>query len=366
MSEKIYFEGIGDSEIRSNYIKLYDIESNRVSNSIPISDKPSQIFYSADVVEKFLSVKIEGLTLPVFSKKNVPIEYVVNSKIDLNKLISTFNDYKDSLFITNNGGFFRGGIFYKYDFNLNNFSESTDIPLNIFMTFSEVEKMSKSKYNVVTPDDLVEKYGADTLRLYEMFLGPLEQHKPWDTQGIEGVFRFIRKLWKLYHDYDNNLAISDEEPTKAELKVLHKTIKKIQEDIERFSFNTAVSTFMICVNELSELKCNKRSILKELPIILSPYAPHIAEELWSLLGNKETVTYADFPAFNEEYLVENSCNYAVSFNGKMRFTIELPANMPAAEVEKNALEHKDAAKWLEGKTPKKVIVVPKKIVNVVV
>ena len=230
----------------------------------------------------------------------------------------------------------------------------------------EVEKMSKSKFNVVTPDDLVEKYGADTLRLYEMFLGPLEQHKPWDTQGIEGVFRFIRKLWKLYHDYDNNLAISDEEPTKAELKVLHKTIKKIQEDIERFSFNTAVSTFMICVNELSELKCNKRSILKELPIILSPYAPHIAEELWSLLGNKESITYADFPAFNEEYLVENSCNYAVSFNGKMRFTIELPANMPAAEVEKNALEHKDAAKWLEGKTPKKVIVVPKKIVNVVV
>jgi leucyl-tRNA synthetase len=230
----------------------------------------------------------------------------------------------------------------------------------------EVEKMSKSKYNVVTPDDLVEKYGADTLRLYEMFLGPLEQHKPWDTQGIEGVFRFIRKLWKLYHDYDNNLAISDEEPTKAELKVLHKTIKKIQEDIERFSFNTAVSTFMICVNELSELKCNKRAILKELPIILSPYAPHIAEELWSLLGNTESITYADFPAVNEEYLVEDNCTYAVSFNGKTRFTIELPATMSKEEVEKNALEHKDAEKWLEGKTPKKVIVVPKKIVNIVI
>jgi hypothetical protein len=230
----------------------------------------------------------------------------------------------------------------------------------------EVEKMSKSKLNVVTPDDLIEKYGADTLRLYEMFLGPLEQHKPWDTQGIEGVFRFIRKLWKLYHDFDNNLNISDEAPSKEELKALHKTIKKIQEDIERFSFNTAVSAFMICVNELTELKCNKRVILSDLAIIISPYAPHIAEELWSLLGNKESISTAAFPIFNEAYLVENTCTYAVSFNGKMRFTIALPVDMPKEEVEKNALEHKDAAKWLEGKKPKKVIVVPKKIVNIVV
>ena len=231
---------------------------------------------------------------------------------------------------------------------------------------SEVEKMSKAYFNVVTPDDLVEKYGADTLRLYEMFLGPLEQHKPWDTQGIEGVFRFMRKLWKLYHDHDNTLNISDEAPSKEELKVLHKTIKKIKEDIERFSFNTAVSSFMICVNELTELKCNKRAILSDLAIILSPYAPHIAEELWSLLGNHGTITYETFPTFNAEYLVENTCTYAISFNGKMRFTLELPADMPAAEVEKNALAHKDAEKWLEGKNPKKVIVVPKKIVNIVV
>jgi leucyl-tRNA synthetase len=248
----------------------------------------------------------------------------------------------------------------------------------IFKTESEVEKMSKSYLNVVTPDNvydendnlikegLIEKYGADTLRLYEMFLGPLEQHKPWDTQGIEGVFRFIRKLWKLYHDFDNNLNISDEAPSKEELKVLHKTIKKIQEDIERFSFNTAVSAFMICINELTDLKCNKRAILSDLAILLSPYAPHIAEELWSLLGNKESISKSAFPSFNEAYLVENTCTYAVSFNGKMRFTIELPVDMPNAEVEKNALEHKDAAKWLEGKKPKKVIVVPKKIVNIVV
>jgi len=245
-----------------------------------------------------------------------------------------------------------------------------DIPNSLHEGFVElgtmVEKMSKSKYNVVTPDDLVEKYGADTLRLYEMFLGPLEQHKPWDTKGIEGVFRFIRKLWKLYHDFDNKLCLSEEAPTKKELKVLHKTIKKVQEDIERFSFNTAVSTFMICVNELTELKCNKRAILKELPIILSPYAPHIAEELWNLLGNSGSITHVNFPPYNEEFLSEDNCTYAVSFNGKMRFTIDLPVDMPSSEVEKNVLEHEVAQKWLEGKNPKKVIVVPKKIVNVVI
>jgi len=235
-----------------------------------------------------------------------------------------------------------------------------------FLCGSEVEKMSKSKFNVVTPDDLVERYGADTLRLYEMFLGPLEQHKPWDTKGIEGVFRFIRKLWKLYHDHENNFSVSDEAPMNAELKALHKAIKKVQEDIERFSFNTAVSTFMICVNELSELKCNKRSILTELAIILSPYAPHIAEELWSLLGNNESITKTVYPAFNEKFLAEDTCTYAVSFNGKMRFTLELPVDMPVSEVEKNVLSHKDAEKWLDGKRPKKVIVVPRKIVNVVV
>jgi leucyl-tRNA synthetase len=240
----------------------------------------------------------------------------------------------------------------------------------------EVEKMSKSKYNVQNPDDLIEKYGADTLRLYEMFLGPLEQSKPWDTNGIEGVFRFIRKLWRLFHDTDNNFVVNDNPPTPAELKVLHKTIRKIQEDTERFSFNTAVSSFMICVNELSELKCNNRSILSDLTVLISSYAPHIAEELWNLLGSTDgsrdttcrvpTVTTAAFPEYNESYTVENTFNYPVSFNGKMRFTIEIPLGIPVPEIEKAVLEAPESVKWLEGKAPKKLIIVPGKIVNVVV
>jgi leucyl-tRNA synthetase len=229
----------------------------------------------------------------------------------------------------------------------------------------EVEKMSKSKYNVQNPDDLIEKYGADTLRMYEMFLGPLEQSKPWDTNGIEGVFRFIRKFWKLFHDFDNNFSVSDAEATPDELKVLHRTIKKVQEDIERFSFNTAVSAFMICVNELTDLKCNKRAILEPLVILLSSYAPHIAEELWKMLGHTESITFATFPDFNEAFMVENTCTYAISFNGKLRFTMNLPADLSAAEVEKTVLSSPDAQRYLEGKTPKKVIVVPKKIVNIV-
>jgi len=230
----------------------------------------------------------------------------------------------------------------------------------------EVEKMSKSKHNIQNPDALIEKYGADTLRLYEMFLGPLEYHKPWDTKGIEGVFRFIKKLWRLYHDVENNFMISDEEPTKEELKVLHKTIKKIQDDIERFSFNTAVSTFMICVNELTDLKCKKRAILSDLTILISSYAPHIAEELWALLGYSETITYQEFPEFKEEYVKENSFSYPVSFNGKMRFKIDLPMDMSKEDIEKTVLAAEEAQKWIEGKTPKKVIVVPRKIVNIVI
>jgi leucyl-tRNA synthetase len=230
----------------------------------------------------------------------------------------------------------------------------------------EVEKMSKSKHNVQNPDDLIEKYGADTLRMYEMFLGPLEQSKPWDTNGIEGVSRFIRKFWRLFHDEQLKFRVSDDAPTPEELKVLHKTIKKVQEDIERFSFNTAVSSFMICTNELSDLKCDKRSILSDLVILISPYAPHIAEELWNLLGNKGSVCNAGFPEFKAEYTVDNTFTYPVSFNGKTRFMLGLPADMPAAEVEKAVLAAPESQKWLAGNPPKKVIVVPRKIVNVVV
>jgi leucyl-tRNA synthetase len=229
----------------------------------------------------------------------------------------------------------------------------------------EVEKMSKSKYNVVNPDELIGKYGADTFRLYEMFLGPLEQSKPWDTNGIEGVFRFIRKFWRLFHDENNDFLVSDGLPGVAELRALHKTIKKVREDIERLSFNTAVSTFMICVNELTDLKCNKRSILSDLVILMASYAPHIAEELWSQLGNSGSVSMARFPEFKPEFLVENTFEYPVSFNGKTRFKLELPADLSVPEIEKAALEAKESEKWLQGNPPKKVIIVPKKIINIV-
>ncbi|MEQ8624794.1 MAG: leucine--tRNA ligase [Vicingaceae bacterium] len=228
------------------------------------------------------------------------------------------------------------------------------------------QKMSKRYGNVVNPDDVVAKYGADTLRLFEMFLGPLEQSKPWDTGSIEGVHRFLRKFWRLYHDGDNHFKVSDEKASSEELKSLHKTIKKIREDIERFSFNTGVSAFMICCNELNELKCNNREILEPLCILIEPYAPHIAEELWSKLGHQDSVSKVEFPEFNASYLVESNHKYPVSFNGKMRFMLELPIDMGKDEIEKTVLEHEEAQKWLEGKTPKKVIVVPKKIVNVVV
>ncbi|RLD91234.1 MAG: leucine--tRNA ligase [Bacteroidetes bacterium] len=230
----------------------------------------------------------------------------------------------------------------------------------------EVEKMSKSKYNVQNPDDLIERYGADTLRLYEMFLGPLEQDKPWDTKGIEGVYRFLKKLWRLFFNEDDKFIVTNEKASAAELKVLHKTIKKIQHDIEQFSFNTGVSAFMICINELSDLNCHKKEILEPLSVLLSPYAPHIAEELWHTLGNEGTVNDADFPKWEEKYLRENTFTYPVSFNGKTRFKLELPVDLSKDDIKKAALEAPETQKWIEGKTIRKVIVVPKRIVNIVV
>ncbi|WP_298900717.1 leucine--tRNA ligase [uncultured Psychroserpens sp.] len=228
----------------------------------------------------------------------------------------------------------------------------------------EVEKMSKRWFNVVNPDSICEQYGADSLRLYEMFLGPLEQAKPWNTAGITGVHGFLKKLWKLYVD-DNGLKVNDAEATKDNLKTLHKTIKKVEDDIENFSFNTSVSTFMIAVNELTAQKCTSKAILEPLLVLISPYAPHIAEELWSKLGHDQSISTAPFPKFEEKHLVESSKNYPISFNGKMRFTLELPLDMSKDDIEKTVMAHEKTIAQLQGREPKKVIVVPGKIVNIV-
>ena len=228
-----------------------------------------------------------------------------------------------------------------------------------------VEKMSKSMFNVVNPDVIVEKYGADTLRLYEMFLGPLEQSKPWDTNGIDGVHRFLKRMWGLFYGNGDTLLVTDQEPTADEQKSIHKLIKKVTYDIEHFSYNTSISAFMICVNELGGLKCNKRDVLEKLVVTIAPFAPFMAEELWHQLGHDSTVCDAQWPKYDDKYLAENTANYAISFNGKVRFNLELPVDMSKEEVEKVALSHENSAKWLEGKTIRKVIVVPKKIVNIV-
>jgi leucyl-tRNA synthetase len=265
---------------------------------------------------------------------------LVNSsdELDVEKFKNWREDYKEAIFITEENG--------KY------------------IVGREIEKMSKSKYNVVTPDDICNEYGADTLRLYEMFLGPLEQAKPWNTAGISGVFGFLKKLCRLYFD-DNGLIVTNDAPTKDNLKSLHKTIKKVAEDIEGFSFNTSVSQFMICVNELSTQNCHSRAILEPLAIVISPYAPHIAEELWSLLGNTGSIATVAFPIFEPAHLVESSKEYPVSFNGKMRFTMVLPLDLTKEQIEEIVMKDERTIKQLEGRTPNKVIIVPGKIINLV-
>lgn len=228
-----------------------------------------------------------------------------------------------------------------------------------------VEKMSKSMFNVVNPDDIVDKYGADTLRLYEMFLGPLEQSKPWDTNGIDGVNRFLKKLWSLFYKGDQWL-VTDDEPTKESLKSIHKLIKKVTGDIENFSYNTSISAFMICVNELTQQRCHNKSVLEQLLIVLAPFAPHITEELWHQIGHETTVCDAQWPKYNEDYLKEDNVTYAVSFNGKARFNMEVAADTPREEVERMALENEGSAKWIGDKSIRKIIVVPGKIVNIVI
>lgn len=268
---------------------------------------------------------------------HVDVNIVSNDTLDTEKFKNWNPEYKTAEFILEDGKYICGWA---------------------------VEKMSKSMYNVVNPDDIVERYGADTLRLYEMFLGPLEQSKPWDTNGIDGVHRFLKKLWTLFYK-DGQLLVNDEAPTAEELKTLHKTIKKITFDIENFSFNTSVSAFMICVNELFTLKCSKKAILEPLVILLTPFAPHIAEELNQALGNTNTVCDAIFPVCNEEYLKETAIKYPISFNGKVRFMIEYPADLSKDEVEKQTMANEQTIKYLDGNTPKKIIVVPGKIVNIV-
>ena len=228
-----------------------------------------------------------------------------------------------------------------------------------------VEKMSKSMYNVVNPDMIVEKYGADTLRMYEMFLGPVEQSKPWDTNGIDGVHRFLKKLWNLFYDRQGNFMPAEGEPTKEELKAIHKLIKKVTGDIETFSYNTSISAFMICVNELTSLKCRNKAVMGDLVVLIAPFAPHLAEELWEALGNTTSVCDAQWPVFNEEYLKEDSVKYTISFNGKARFTMEFPADADNETIQAAVMSDEQSQKWIEGKTPKKVIIVPKKIVNIV-
>ena len=270
---------------------------------------------------------------------HVDVSFVnASDELDIEGFKSWREDFKDAKFIYEDNG--------------------------IFKVSREVEKMSKSKYNVVNPDNICAEYGADSLRLFEMFLGPLEQAKPWKTSGISGVHSFLKKLWKLFYNGEE-LSISDSVATAEELKTLHKTIKKVEEDIENFSFNTSVSTFMIAVNELITQKCNKRAILEPLLILISPYAPHIAEELWEKLGNTESISTAPFPIFKPQYLVESSKNYPVSFNGKMRFTLELPLDMTKDDIEKVVLAHQKTQAQLAGRVPKKIIIVPGKIINIV-
>ena len=333
--------GCDSSDEKSNDDVLNKIPTVLVSKNVFNSDDEFETLVKNYLLDKgFLNPNFADLVMITKTALHADVS-LVNSSDELdveafkNHALNT--DYKSAEFILEDG---------------------------VYKVGREVEKMSKSKYNVVNPDDIVKQYGADSLRLFEMFLGPLEQAKPWSTSGISGVSSFLKKLWKLYFN-EEVFEVSDAEPTKDELKVLHKTIKKVQEDIENFSFNTSVSTFMIAVNELTTLKCNKRAILEPVAILVSPYAPHISEELWSLLGNKESISTVGFPVFNAEHLIESSKNYPISFNGKMRFTLDLSLDLSTEEIEKSVLENEKTIAQLEGKAPKKVIIVPGKIVNIV-
>jgi len=314
---------------RSNLI-CKDKNANVVvcKNKLKEYAETNQLKINQDFIWLYVDVNL------VDGKDNIKIEDIINTRLDLKE--ATFISTKDD--------------------------EGNDtIHCDVL-----IEKMSKSKFNVVNPDNIVEKYGADTLRLYEMFLGPLEQFKPWNTNSIDGVARFLRKVWRLFVNEANTFEISEETPADAEYKILHRTIKKVEEDIERLAFNTSVSTFMIFVNEIATLKCNKRAILEPFLVLLSPYAPHIAEELWAQLGHSESIAYAPFPQFEEKYLIESAFEYPISINGKVRHKLSFALDMPTEDIEKEVLANELVQKWLEGASPKKMIVVKGRIVNVVV
>ena len=311
---------------RSNFV--YRLKTSPSTSDEAVAENP--VFVSYNLKDQYETTKL-----------HVDVSIVDNDVLDVAQFKQWRSDFANAEFILEENGKYVCGV--------------------------EVEKMSKSKYNVVNPDDIVEKYGADTLRMYEMFLGPLTEAKPWNMNGISGTFNFLRKLWRLfYEDHTGKQKWTNEAPTAAELKVLHRTIKRVEEDIERYSFNTVVSTFMIATNDLTDLKCHKKAILQEIVVLLSPYAPHICEELWGILGNEAgTITQASFPVFDPKYLEESTFEYPIQINGKVRATIPFGLDMPLADVEKAVLANEIVQKWLEGKTPKKVIVVPKRIINVV-
>jgi leucyl-tRNA synthetase len=347
---------------------------NNRTISLKDSNQTRLVFYSYDLLGELQDNNIE-----ISTDFNLPINCVNNNQVNISEIVKTRSDLVEAIYICKGGYWLHGQWF-----NQNSSGQ------NVFYTKSEVEKMSKSKLNALNPDDLVAKYGADTFRMYEMFLGPVEMSKPWDTKGIEGVHRFLKKFWRLFYDDVTPLSArrgaggeaqlwTDEEPTAEELKVLHHAIKKIESDTERFSFNTAVSAFMIATNELTDLKCHKRKILESLLILLAPYAPHIAEELYHLLGSSKvpslpgegvggeaSILDASYPQFEEKYVKESSKAYPIAINGKTRTELTIALDATQQQVEAIVLADETVKKWLEGKTPKKIIYVKNKMVNLVV
>ena len=336
---------------RSNFVyRMILIRKNNMFNEVAELIEPTNIYVSYNIVKEVESIDnidkkiqyisslncqkdIEGTHIINFQQLHVDVNIVSNDILDLEAFKAWRPEYKTAEFILEDGKYVCGWA---------------------------IEKMSKSMFNVVNPDMIVEKYGADTLRMYEMFLGPVEQSKPWDTNGIDGVHRFIRKFWSLFYSRTDEYLVTDEPATKEELKSLHKLIKKVTGD------NTSISAFMICVNELFNLKCSKKEILEQLVITLAPFAPHVCEELWDVLGHETSVCDAQWPAYNEEYLKEDTINYTISFNGKARFNMEFAADEASDAIQAAVLADERSQKWIDGKTPKKIIVVPKKIVNVVI